>query len=74
MDYQIWCGPSMGAFNEWVKGTYLEIGENRKVVDINLQILFGAAFLLRIRGLTAQGVKIPPELAMYYPIEPIKLN
>ena len=72
MDYQIWCGPSMGAFNEWVKGTYLEIVENRKVVDINLQILFGAAYLLRIRSLTAQGIKIPPELAMYYPNESIK--
>ena len=21
MDYQIWCGPSMGAFNDWVKNT-----------------------------------------------------
>ncbi len=72
MDYQIWCGPSMGAFNEWVKGTYLEIVENRKVVDINLQILYGAAYLLRIRGLTAQGIKIPPELGIYYPNEPIK--
>jgi len=74
MDYQIWCGPSMGAFNEWVKGTYLELVENRKVVDINLQILFGAAYLFRIRGLTIQGIKIPPELAMYYPNEPIKMG
>ncbi len=24
MDYQIWCGPSMGSFNDWVRGTYLE--------------------------------------------------
>ncbi|MFC1817240.1 PfaD family polyunsaturated fatty acid/polyketide biosynthesis protein, partial [Thermodesulfobacteriota bacterium] len=23
IDYQIWCGPSMGAFNEWVKGSFL---------------------------------------------------
>jgi trans-AT polyketide synthase, acyltransferase and oxidoreductase domains len=20
IDYQIWCGPAMGAFNEWVQG------------------------------------------------------
>ena len=24
MDYQIWCGPAMGAFNEWVAGSFLE--------------------------------------------------
>jgi trans-AT polyketide synthase/acyltransferase/oxidoreductase domain-containing protein len=24
MDYQVWCGPAMGAFNEWVKGTHWE--------------------------------------------------
>jgi len=28
--------------------------------------------LLRIMGLTAQGIKIPPELGIYYPNEPIK--
>ena len=24
IDYQIWCGPAMGAFNQWVKGSPLE--------------------------------------------------
>ena len=24
MDYQIWCGPSMGTFNDWTRGTYME--------------------------------------------------
>ena len=71
MDYQIWCGPSMGAFNEWVKGTYLEKIENRHVVDVNLQILTGAAYLSRIKALNFQGVEISPELAMYYPERPI---
>ena len=28
IDYQIWCGPAMGAFNEWAKGSYLENPEN----------------------------------------------
>jgi len=74
MDYQIWCGPSMGAFNEWVKGTYLENVENRKVVDINRQILFGAAYLARIRSLTTQNIHIPHELEMYYPNEPIMMD
>ncbi len=30
IDYQIWCGPSMGAFNQWTRGTFLEKRENRK--------------------------------------------
>ena len=33
MDYQIWCGPAMGAFNDWVKGSQLESHENRHVAD-----------------------------------------
>ena len=24
LDYQIWCGPAMGAFNAWVRGSFLE--------------------------------------------------
>ena len=31
LDYQIWCGPALGAFNQWVKGTFLEPVENRQV-------------------------------------------
>jgi trans-AT polyketide synthase, acyltransferase and oxidoreductase domains len=29
LDYQVWRGPSMGAFNEWVKGSCLEPPPNR---------------------------------------------
>lgn len=71
MDYQIWCGPSMGAFNEWVKGTYLEQVENRKVVDVGYHILTGAAYLARVRSLLMQGIKLPAALEMCYPQEPI---
>src|SRR5262249_27725778 len=28
-DYQIWCGPAMGAFNAWVAGSFLDPLENR---------------------------------------------
>ncbi len=51
MDYQIWCGPSMGAFNSWVKDSYLEKPENRRVVDVAKHILTGAAYLYRIQNL-----------------------
>jgi PfaD family protein len=74
MDYQIWCGPSMGAFNEWVKGTYLEPVENRKVVDVGYQILTGAAYLARVRSLLLQGIKIPAALEMYIPQEPFNFQ
>ncbi|MFT6709485.1 MAG: trans-AT polyketide synthase/acyltransferase/oxidoreductase domain-containing protein, partial [Flavobacteriales bacterium] len=57
-DYQIWCGPSMGAFNDWVKGTYLEDYNNRKVVNVAEEIMLGAAVLYRIEGLKVQGVRI----------------
>lgn len=67
MDYQIWCGPSMGTFNQWVKGSVLEPVENRKVVDVAMQILQGAAYLTRVRSLSNQGITLASELQMYYP-------
>jgi len=67
MDYQIWCGPAMGAFNDWVRGTYLESAQNRSVADISLQLLRGAAYLNRIRNLESQGLRFSPELSDYRP-------
>ena len=65
MDYQIWCGPAMGAFNEWTKGSYLEQAENRSAADVALQILKGAAYLYRVNQLKAQSIWISPELSQY---------
>ena len=56
MDYQIWTGPSMGAFNNWVKATYLEAPQERHVVDLAMHILRGCAILYRVRSLEMQGV------------------
>jgi len=61
MDYQIWCGPCIGAFNAWVKNSYLEDVKNRRVADVAEHILRGAAFLYRIQMLRNQGVIVPPE-------------
>ena len=58
-DYQIQCGPSMGAFNEWVKGSYLEKLENRHVVDIALNMMEGAAVVTRAEQLRSFGVNVP---------------
>lgn len=67
MDYQIWCGPAMGAFNDWVRGTYLEDPANRRVVEVAQHILQGAAFLYRIQNLRLQGINLPAHLSGYHP-------
>ncbi|MCC2666650.1 MAG: 2-nitropropane dioxygenase, partial [Gammaproteobacteria bacterium] len=46
-DYQVWCGPAMGAFNEYVKNTSLEKPENRSVTKIAEFIMQGAAALFQ---------------------------
>jgi PfaD family protein len=53
-DYQVWCGPAMGAFNEWVKGSFLEQPLERKVLTVSLNILYGAAVVLRGQALKLQ--------------------
>ena len=46
LDFQVLCGPSMGAFNQWVKGTPLENWRNRHVDDIALKLMDATAELL----------------------------
>jgi PfaD family protein len=58
VDYQVWCGPAMGAFNEWTKGSFLERPENRRVVTVAKNLLHGAAVVTRINMATAQGVAL----------------
>jgi trans-AT polyketide synthase/acyltransferase/oxidoreductase domain-containing protein len=41
--YQIHCGPAMGAFNDWVRGTPLENWRNRHVDDIADRLMRAAA-------------------------------
>lgn len=67
MDYQVWCGPAMGAFNEWAKGTILEKPEERRVVPVGLNILAGAAYLTRVHFLRAQGYPVDAVLARFFP-------
>ncbi len=70
LDYQVWTGPSMGAFNNWVKGTYLETPANRTVVDVAEHILRGCAYLYRLRSLEMQGLRLPAAFQRYIP-EPL---
>ena len=49
VDYQIHCGPALGAFNQWVKGTALENWRNRHVDVIAEKIMHETAELLTRR-------------------------
>lgn len=66
-DYQIWCGPAMGSFNDWVRGSYLAEPNNRKVVDVANHIMRGAAYLFRIQSLKMQGLQMPATYMQYRP-------
>lgn len=70
MDYQIWCGPAMGSFNDWVKGSYLAAPENRRVIEVAHHIMTGAAFLYRMQNLKLQGLQMPTKFSQYCP-EPL---
>jgi trans-AT polyketide synthase, acyltransferase and oxidoreductase domains len=67
MDYQIWCGPAMGAFNTWVKGSFLEDPKGRSAVQIALNLLEGAAAITRAQQLRGYGVAMPPEAFHFIP-------
>jgi trans-AT polyketide synthase/acyltransferase/oxidoreductase domain-containing protein len=74
LDYQVWCGPAMGAFNEWVKGSFLEQPRNRGVVNVALNLLYGAALLGRLHLLRCQGVDVPADWSRLSPLEPAALH
>jgi trans-AT polyketide synthase, acyltransferase and oxidoreductase domains len=69
MDYQIWCGPAMGAFNAWARGSFLEACPHRCVATIGLNLLYGAAVLLRSGWLRQQGVGLPAQAAVVQPLD-----
>jgi PfaD family protein len=74
VDYQVWCGPAMGAFNEWVKNTVLDAPQNRTVVSVALNIMYGAALVTRINMLRHQGARILPEEINMEPMDEEKLG
>ncbi|WP_344494470.1 PfaD family polyunsaturated fatty acid/polyketide biosynthesis protein [Streptomyces enissocaesilis] len=66
-DYQIWCGPAMGAFNAWTSGTPLAGSRNRRAAEIAHQLLRGAAYHSRISALRLAGVHLPASCSEYRP-------
>ena len=67
VDYQVWCGPAMGAFNEWAKGSFLENPSERRVAVVALNIMTGAAYLTRVHSLRCQGARVEPRAAAFAP-------
>lgn len=73
IDYQVWCGPSMGAFNEWAAGSFLESPEKRRVATVARNILFGAALLTRANILRYQNIRLPADFIIE-PLEDIQIK
>jgi PfaD family protein len=68
MDYQVWCGPAMGAFNEWARGTFLQDPKERTAALVGMNILIGAAYLTRLNILRVQGAPLGADLARFAPL------
>jgi trans-AT polyketide synthase, acyltransferase and oxidoreductase domains len=66
-DYQIWCGPALGAFNRWTTGSFLAEPRNRSVVQIALNLMEGAAVITRAQQLRSYGVALPAAAFRFQP-------
>jgi len=66
-DYQIWCGPAIGTFNNWVAGSPLAESGRRTVVQIALNLLEGAAVVTRAHQLRTYGVAVPDDAFVHRP-------
>jgi len=69
IDYQIWCGPAMGAFNQWVRDSFLESPDKRDTVTVAMNLMFGAAVLTRANWARLQGAALPPGSDVYRPLK-----
>ncbi|MBC7543718.1 MAG: 2-nitropropane dioxygenase, partial [Candidatus Sericytochromatia bacterium] len=67
LDYQIWCGPAMGAFNAWVADSFLAEPAARTVVQIARNLLEGAAVITRAQQLRTFGVPVPSAAFAFVP-------
>ncbi len=58
-DFQIWCGPAMGAFNTWTMGSFLSDPAERTVAQVARNLLEGAAGITRAQQLRSFGAPVP---------------
>ncbi|MEM1102942.1 MAG: PfaD family polyunsaturated fatty acid/polyketide biosynthesis protein [Pseudomonadota bacterium] len=69
LDYQIWCGPAMGAFNAWTAGTFLASASARTVGQVGRNILEGAAVISRAHALRQLGLAVPASCFQFAPTD-----
>lgn len=74
MDYQVWCGPAMAAFNDWARDSFLDDPAQRTAQLVNLNLLWAAAVLLRARMAQFQGLALPPGVPSPRPKTGAELN
>lgn len=67
VDFQIWCGPAMGAFNRWTAESFLAAPSERTVVQVALNLLEGAAVITRAHQLRTYGVPVPADAFSFVP-------
>jgi trans-AT polyketide synthase, acyltransferase and oxidoreductase domains len=67
-DYQIWCGPAMGAFNRWSDSSFLADPEQRSVVQVARNFMEGAAAITRAQQLRAYGLPVPASAFDFRPL------
>ena len=73
-DFQVWCGPAMGAFNEWTRDTFLADPSQRHVANVAYNIMIGAAICLRARFLSMQGAPVASHHATWKPLPMAELS
>jgi trans-AT polyketide synthase, acyltransferase and oxidoreductase domains len=71
LDYQIWCGPAMGAFNAWTRGSFLAEPRNRDVVQVARNLMEGAAHLTRAQQMRSCGIRLP-RTAFHFQPRPLR--
>ncbi len=59
----------MGAFNTWVRSSFLEAPQNRTVAQVALNLLEGAAAITRAQQLRSYGVPVPAAAFDFRPRE-----
>jgi hypothetical protein len=57
----------MGAFNAWVRDSFLADPANRNVVQIGLNLLEGAAVITRAHQVRTYGVAVPSSAFSFRP-------
>jgi trans-AT polyketide synthase/acyltransferase/oxidoreductase domain-containing protein len=67
IDYQVWAGPAMGAFNAWVRGSFLEDPRKRDVVQVARNLLEGAAVITRAQQVRSCGVPVAAAAFAFVP-------